>query len=543
MIQLRPYQQSFIDDTAKALSKGFTRVLGVAPTGSGKSVLIAGICDRASRRRPGTRILVLCSSSHILTQNEEKIQAMAPQLKTGIYCAGLGRKDRDADVVLASRDSLGRDPTACGQFTGILIDEAHQVEVDLEDSNTMYARIINAQTPRWVVGMTGTPWRLSGGRIWGKDKWFQTITSNIGMETLRKEGFLVPYIFPPMQTKIDTSKVIKASNGDFQIKQLDEVASAEQVIRDCVSEWWRNVGDRKVTLFFCVTRAHAQKTAKVIKEMCGIEVGYIDGEVTGNERKGFLDDIREGRYRAVCSVGVLTTGFDAPIIDCIVMMRPTLSASLFIQMAGRGLRPYRDKSDLLIIDMAGNFDRFGCLETPLVRQAQASGMTDDLPPTEGNAREVSMVPCPSCAAMVRENARFCKYCLEVLRATREETHTACKLRGVIKVLIDDYVTRAGEECKRVTYFFQTGRACEYFLVQRGGWAQRKFEMRERQLIGKSVRAVLCEIDGKLVKRVDSVEYHETQPCNVQVITKEDYERMNKQMSKSIFYPTSNRINF
>lgn len=511
MITLRPYQAKAIDDSAKAIAGGAKRVLLIAPTASGKSIIIGGIADRATKRKPGTRILVLCSSSHILAQNETKIKLIAPRLRTGIYCAGLGRKDVNADVILASRDSLGRNPTAAGEFQGIIVDEAHQVEVDLEDSKTMYARIINAQPYKWIVGCTGTPWRLSGGKIWGKDKFFEKISCNISMETLRKEGFLVPYRFPPIAAKIDTSEVERSSTGDFAINQLDKVASAEATIRACINEWFHLGVTRNVTLFFCVTRAHAKRTAELVKEMYGIDCGYIDGEVTGSTRVSLLDQIRDSQFRCFCSVGVLTTGFDAPVVDCVCLLRPTLSASLFVQMCGRGLRPYRDKTDLLILDMAGNFDRFGSLETPMVNTPP--------PPigdgTGNGGREITYMECPSCKAIIPSFAKSCRYCLEVLKTEKEEVFTKLKWYAIISIEIMDYTTAKGEKAKRITYHINSSklRLHEYFLINRGGWFRRVYQKRLDQLSGTCIRAVRGEVDGNLFKLAD-VEYMDGKESNV-----------------------------
>jgi DNA repair protein RadD len=331
------------------------------------------------------------------------------------------------------------------------------------------------------------------------------------METLRKEGFLVPYRFPPIAAKIDTSDVERSSTGDFAINQLDKVASAEATIRACINEWFHLGVTRNVTLFFCVTRAHAKRTAELVKEMYDIDCGYIDGEITGNTRVGLLDDIRDGRYKCFCSVGVLTTGFDAPVVDCICLLRPTLSASLFVQMVGRGLRPYRNKSDLLVLDMAGNFDRFGSLETPMVNTP---------PPSIGDGkgiggREITYMECPSCKAIIPSFAKSCRYCLEVLKTEKEEVFTKLKWYAIISIEIQDYTTAKGEKAKRVTYYINSSklRLHEYFLINRGGWFRRVYQKRLDQLSGTCVRAVHGEVDGNLFKLAD-IEYMDGKESNV-----------------------------
>jgi DNA repair protein RadD len=249
-----------------------------------------------------------------------------------------------------------------------------------------------------------------------------------------------------------------------------------------------------------------------------VECGYIDGEVTGKERKGLLDEIREGKFRAVASVGVLTTGFDAPIVDCVVLLRPTLSASLFVQMCGRSLRPYPGKTNSLILDMAGNFDRFSCLETPLVKSSdfkeeKKAEKTEDA----GTDPEVDYFLCHVCGTRLRKGARFCKYCLEIFKAVKEETWTGEeKWYGVFAIKPEDYFTAKGEKCKRVTYYINSGavNVSEYFMIGRGGWHQRVWKKRLEQLFAGRIRAIKGKIEGRLI-RVSDVEYYENQPHDLQ----------------------------
>ena len=164
-IKPRSYQVEAIDSTVRALSLA-RRVLVVAPTASGKSIIIAELIRRYLKAMPESRVLVLCNQGHLLTQNEEKIKMLIDDADTGIYCASEGRKEFWNQTVLASRDSLGRCPDKVGKVDLIIVDEAHLVSVTAheEKDDTNYARIFKAQSDEVrVVGLTGTPYRLGNG--------------------------------------------------------------------------------------------------------------------------------------------------------------------------------------------------------------------------------------------------------------------------------------------------------------------------------------------------------------------------------------------
>ena len=368
----------------------------------------------------------------------------------------------------------------------LIIGNCHQLDTH-EDS--MYMRIMSAQEKAWVVGMTGTPWRLSGGRIWGKGKFFEMVCYNISMTVLRQEGFLVPYRFPPVNTKIDTEG-IKKTNGDFNIKQLECASSNEGIISGSVQEWLEYAPQMRCTMFFCVTRNHAQKVVlELSKHLAEDQIIYVDGDT--KDREQIFAKIRMGQIKAVVSIGTLTTGFDAPIVDCIVMLRATQSTSLFVQISGRGLRPYEGKKDLLILDFADNFKRFGTLENPMVSSVGLQEKKLSEVESQGEKKD-----CPACAAEISVFARECGFCGEIFKLNHSnKAHRLGEVilpvrMQVVSVSRQPHIKRdSGEKgfcfVWNVIVNKRPRTFKEYFLLGRSG-AERRYRERLAQIKAKIV---------------------------------------------------------
>lgn len=403
-MQLRDYQAEAVAAARKAFTK-HKNVLIVAPTASGKSVIIAEVCRHAVEK--GSRVLSLCMQGEILEQNEAALNRIAPDVSTGVYCAGRNRKDTDADVVFASRDSLARKPEACGKFDLIVVDEAHLID---PRPGTQYQKIFQAIDCKYILGLTGTPWRLTGGNIWGKGGFFDELSYNISLNLLVDRGYLSPYRFADTNKIIDTEG-LRSARGDFVQKELEGVSATEEVVNACLDDWETQKEDRRVSIFFCCSIAHAKLTVDLLEQR-GFKVGYLDGATKKAEREELFKKARKGVYQVLVNVGVLTTGVDIPVIDCVVMLRATQSASLFIQSIGRGLRLYPEKEDLLILDYTDNLERFGDdLARPNVK-----GTKFKEPEESESLNEDGIIPpdmlkaCPSCKVECHIAKKVCDYC-------------------------------------------------------------------------------------------------------------------------------------
>lgn len=465
----RDYQVESVDETSKAIASGIKRPLMLLPTASGKSVIIALMVSRALKKNPDMRILILCHQGHLLAQNEEKIKSINPRIWTGIYCAGQGRKDRVQDVILASRDSLANYPMICGNFDMIICDEAHMIAVNAHEDHssrpTQYAKIFKAQKAldKIVIGLTGTGWRMNRGVIWGDGKFFEKVSYNVPMRRLISEGFLCPYVFPKRDVKvIDASKLDVSSTGDYRTSDLEDVSMPEEIIKKCLDIWQEEAQDRKVSIFFTCSRAHGETVADSLAQRIGCEyVCYIDGEMGKSDRDECFRKIKLGHYKAIVNIGVLTTGFDAPIIDCVCWLRATQSVSLFVQMGGRGLRTHEGKKDCLMLDMAGNFERFNSLEEPFGDNGKKGVKINGESEGEGKAPG-GVIPTKKCPRCLLENAvaaTTCSSCGCLFINHNDKAHKKSSIEFYdidSHVLIEHVQTKSGKPCHKVYYYVRDG---------------------------------------------------------------------------------------
>lgn len=402
--QLRDYQKEAVDQTAKILV-AHKRVLIVAATGSGKALMLSSITNRFLSKYPNKRMLILAHQSTLIKQNAEKIHSFCPENTIGIYCAELGLKETSQQIILASRDSLARNPDICGKFDACCLDECHLASAELDKPNSQYGKIFCAQDLETllVVGLTATPWRLKGGNIWGENKFFKKVAYNIGTDYLISKGYLSPYIYPCAPKIINTDGIKKLA-GDFNITELETCSI--KVVESCLTEWHKYAAERKLTLFFCVGKAHAKLVAEKLEAYLDkSEILYIDGD-TENKPEVIAAIQANAIIKAVVSIAVLTTGTDIPRIDCICMLRATQSVILYVQCVGRGLRLFEGKANCLILDFAGNTDRFKSIDKPFIK-------TSALQTAPSESQDTVLAPiksCPECLGECAANKRVCEFC-------------------------------------------------------------------------------------------------------------------------------------
>lgn len=387
---LRPYQQAASDAAVRFFrSKTKDNGLIIAPTGAGKSILIADIA-----RQLDCKVMVLQPSKELLEQNYEKLANYG--IEASIYSASLKSKEV-GQITFATIGSVANHMELFDDFAAVIVDECHAI-------NSVAGRYKDflEKVPRKVLGLTATPYRLytsQGIEVKGeympngsykeedffdengfpkagvllanrcilkfltrtRPRVFKKVIYEIGIETLLKQGYLSYIRYFPLDV-IDASRVSRNSTGrDYDERSLfaeyERVSLNEQladIVRRLMSP--KDGKPRKGILVF--TRFIAESEA-LCRSVPGCAI--LTGETKPKERKRIITDFKAGRIKALANVGVLTTGFDYPELDTIVMACPTMSLAKWYQCVGRCIRPFEGK-DAWVVDLGGNVERFGKVE-------------------------------------------------------------------------------------------------------------------------------------------------------------------------------------
>ena len=353
-MQLRPYQQEAHVAAIAALGAGQHPVLQLA-TGTGKSLIIAALAHHYSKT--DRRVWVLTHVQQLVEQNAatyERYSGVTP----GIVCAGLKRKDRFEAVTFATIQSILGVQAEMQPPDLIIIDEAHRVPHN-KGERSLYESILHRYRNAGRVAMTATPWRMDNGVIHGDGDqfWFDQLAYSYTVPQAVGDGYLCPLVGVETTVQLDLEGARKA-NGDFV---MTDVSQREDAV------WLRAMArslpaltqTRKHLAVYCPTIDAAELAAEVIAYETGWTTDVMAGSITRDERKDSLARFKSGETRVLCSVDMITTGFDFPPLDCIVCLRPTLSSSLWVQIQGRGTRLADGKKNCLILDFVGNLQRLG----------------------------------------------------------------------------------------------------------------------------------------------------------------------------------------
>lgn len=347
MIALRPYQRDALDGLYAYWEREKGNPLIVAPTGSGKSILIATFVREARENFPGTRFLIATHVKELIAQNFSAMLRAWPTAPAGIYSAGLGQRSIGQPIIFCGIQSVHARAEIFGHVDLLLVDEAHLIP---RNSDTMYGRFIAAlrkiNPAMKVVGFTATPYRLDSGRLdKGDTRIFDGIAFDIGIARLVDEGHLAPLVSKATETALDVSGV-KKRGGEYIEAELQKAVDKEGVTEKAVAEIVRYGETRKSWLLFCAGVDHARHVAEALVRL-GINAAFVHGGMADRERDRALSAFKAGQLRAVANANLLTTGFDHPTLDLIALLRPTLSTGLYVQMLGRGMRPAPGKENCI----------------------------------------------------------------------------------------------------------------------------------------------------------------------------------------------------
>ncbi|MDP1563690.1 MAG: DEAD/DEAH box helicase family protein [Pirellulaceae bacterium] len=409
MIQLRHYQQAAVQAVYDHLRTRDDHPCVVIPTGGGKTAVIAQLCRDAVQHWNG-RVLVLAHVKELLEQSATTLRRCAPNLPVGVYSAGLRSRDTQAPVIVAGIQSVYKRADELDAFDLILVDEAHLLPPDGEGMYQTFlsdARLINPQLR--LIGLTATPYRLKSGLLCGTDHLLNHICFEIGVKELIVQGFL-----SALKTKAGRKKAnyqdLHVRQGEFISSEVESLVDTDELVGAACREIAAATADRHSVLIFAASVAHAQHIQTTLQALVNQECAVVTGETPPAIRDQLIDRFK-GRavpsnlfgdslppLKYLINVNVLTTGFDAPNVDCVVLLRPTASPGLYYQMVGRGFRLHPGKQDCLVLDYGDNILRHGPVDAiQVVARKSGSG---DAPAKE----------CPKCQTLVHAAFTICPEC-------------------------------------------------------------------------------------------------------------------------------------
>lgn len=347
MLTLRPYQSEAVQAAYRHLREHDDNPCVVIPTAGGKSLVMAAICRDAVGQWNG-RVLILAHVKELLEQTVDKLDAVAPEmmLQVGVYSAGLKSRDTEHPVIVAGIQSVYRRACELGAFDLIIVDEAHLIPPDGEGMYRTFlqeARVVNPNVR--VIGMTATPFRMTTGHLCGPENILNAVCYEVGIRELIVQGYLCPLISKAGREKVDTDDLhIRA--GEFVASEVEDLMDQDALVEAACREIISYNHDRKSCLVFSSGVDHGVHVAGKLVEM-GQHAETVFGDTLDFERSRVIEDFKAGRLKYLVNVNVLSTGFDAPNIDCVAMLRPTLSPGLYYQMVGRGFRLHPGKENCI----------------------------------------------------------------------------------------------------------------------------------------------------------------------------------------------------
>jgi DNA repair protein RadD len=400
VINLRPYQKEAIDSTFRYFADNDGNPLIVLPTGTGKSVVIAEFCRQTLTDWPDTKILVVTHVRELIKQNHDELKTLWPEAPAGINSAGLKKRDYEPPIVFCGIQSVHKKASKFVKVDLVLIDEVHLVP---RKTNTMYQRFLSnlkIMNPHMrVIGLTATPYRLDSGLLHaGKEALFDAVSYEAELKDMVDQGYLTRLMSKQPKTRLDVSSV-SIRGGEFVAGELERAVDRTDVNESVVREIVVLGAERKSWLIFCAGVKHATHIAEIVRRY-GVSCETIFGDTPSAERDRIVRDFKAGKIRALASMGVLTTGFNAPIVDLLAILRPTESTVLYIQIMVRGMRNSPGKEDCLVLDFAGNIARHGPVDRvnpKKPRQSDGEGVA----PTK---------TCPKCQSIVFAGTSECPDC-------------------------------------------------------------------------------------------------------------------------------------
>lgn len=496
----RDYQSWAVAQTWDYFRENVGNPVIAMPTGTGKSHVIAMLLQSMLYAYPQTRCMMLTHVKELITQNYSKFLDGWPTAPAGIYSAGLNKKEVTQPITFAGIASVAKKAKLFGHIDMIFIDECDLVSPnELTMYNKFIADLKTVNPMLKVVGLTATPWRAGLGHITNGGLFTDVCVDMTGVDAFNwfiEEGYLIRLVPKPTTLELDTSGV-NMRGGDYVASELQIAVDKQEITLKALRETLEIGHDRNCWLVFASGVDHAKHIAEELNIM-GIPARAVYSGMENAERAQALEDLASGKLRALVNNNILTTGYDNVKIDLILMLRPTGSSRLWVQMLGRGTRPWympgydlstkegrlqaimaSPKHNCLVLDFAANIKKLGPINDPVLPRKKGSK----------GAAPAPIKLCLACNTYNHASVRHCTNCgnefvfitkLKIDASTQELIKGNIEL-PVVEVFKVDHMTYTIHEkvgsppMMKVTYYCGLKNFTDFVCVQHpeGNYAVRR----------------------------------------------------------------------
>ena len=382
---LRQYQVDSINDLRKAILKGHKRIVLQLATGGGKTTIASEMIRKANEK--GKKCLFLADRIELVEQTSKRLDYEG--IEHGIIMGNHERYKPHAINQVCSPQTLARRVIPNADL--VIIDECHV-------AYGIHKKMMQNMPNTVFIGLSATPFTKGLGKM------YSNLVVGATTTKLTDEGYLVPVkVFAP--SKPDLTK-LRTIAGDYDEKELFARVNKPKLVADIVDTWVKR-GENRATIGFAVNVLHSQALCEQFKDR-GIRAAHIDAYMPKKEREQVVKDFKEGYIKVLFNVGILDKGFDYPEASCLIMARPTKSLMLYIQQAGRVLRPHSSKEHAIILDHAGNTQAHGFVTDELPQELD-DGTKRKVERTTKNEKEKTSL-CPSCSYVKKRHEFTCPCC-------------------------------------------------------------------------------------------------------------------------------------
>lgn len=449
-LHLRPYQSDAISRLRGSIRDGHRAPLLVAPCGAGKTVMFSYIAAHGAGR-----VVIMAHREELLDQISKTLQAF--QLPHTFIASGRPY-DPSVRVAVASVQTLARRDIQAPSL--IICDEAHHA------TSPTYRTIFTRWSHATVIGVTASPERLDGT---GLGDVFDDMILGPSVTELTSIGALCPFrIYAPSRPDLTG---VKTTAGDYNRGGLSIALDRPSITGDAVAHYGRLASGRRAVVF-CVSIAHAKHVAMTFQS-AGYQAAWLEGGMTPTERDRTVKDFKAGRITVLTSCDLISEGFDLPAIEVAIMLRPTQSTALWIQQAGRALRPMEGKTEALILDHAGNVFKHGMPDADRVWTLEGKKRSK-----KGAASKDAVRVCPACFGACPTGTTRCPFCgAEFPADPRQVEELAGELAEVEREQVRAALKQEQGRARTLAELVEVGK--KRGMTHPYGWARRILQARRR----------------------------------------------------------------